>query len=328
MTKLSLCMIVKNEEESLPVCLESVRRVVDEVIIVDTGSTDSTKDAAARFGTQVIDHKWQDDFSEARNLSLENASGDWILVLDADEELVKESGEEIRGVIESSGADALEILVRSEMPETDMVRFDEIKLLRLFKNKKEFRYSLPIHEQIRPSIVNAGGIIDGSNLVILHHGYAKRVVQGKEDRGERNLRILREASKQNPNDPYLSYQVGATLMSTGNRSDAYSELKKVLDMDYSKMPGSILDKLFMKLSQLAVEMNDNQSAVQFARMSLQYNPGNTISKYVLAIAYLSLNRILDGYKILVEINENQDANINLGKQLDHLIIACRTVLGL
>ncbi len=237
MTKLSLCMIVKNEEDFLHDCLESIKRVVDEIVIVDTGSMDSTKIVAGRFAARIIDHNWQNDFSEARNVSLENASGDWILVLDADEELAKGSQEEIRRVIESSDADAFEVLVRSEMPETDMVRFDEIKLLRLFRNKKEFRYSLPIHEQIRPAIVNAGGRIAGSSLVILHHGYAKKVVQGKENRGERNLRILREASLKYPNDPYLSYQVGATLMSTGNRSEAYSELKRVSGMDYSRNAG-------------------------------------------------------------------------------------------
>jgi len=321
-------MIVKNEEESLPICLESVRQVVDEMIIVDTGSTDSTKKIASKFGARVIDHKWQNDFSKTRNLSLNNASGDWILVLDADEELMKESRDKIRGMIESSDADAFEIIVRSEMPETDMVRFDEIKLLRLFRNKKEFRYSLPIHEQIKPSIVKAGGKIVSSNLIILHHGYAKKVVQGNESRGERNLKILREASSKFPNDPYLSYQIGATLMSTGNRSQAYAELKKVLEMDYSKLTNTILDKLFMKLGQLAVEMNDNQSAIQFAERSLEYNLSNTVSKYVLAIAYLSTNRVMDGYKILLKIKEERDPKINLGNQLEYLITACRGALGM
>ncbi len=94
------------------------------------------------------------------------------------------------------------------------------------------------------------------------------------------------------------------------------------------MPDAVVDKLFMKLSQLAVEINDNRSAMQFAQKSLQYNPQNTISKYLLAIGYLSLNRIMDGYKILLKIKEERNPNINLGNQLEHLISACRSVLGL
>jgi glycosyltransferase involved in cell wall biosynthesis len=325
--RLSLSMIVKDEEGSLPICLESAGRVVDEIIIVDTGSTDSTKAVANRFGARLIDYKWRDNFSEARNVSLENCSGDWILVLDADEELVTETQERIRGVIESSSADGIEMIIRSEMPESDVVGLDEIRLLRLFRNRKEFRYSLPIHEQIRPAIEKFRGKIIDSDLVILHHGYARKMVQGKENRGERNLKILRKALLKSPNDPYLNYQLGVALMSTGDRVNAYTELRKVLNMDYSRLPTAILDRLFMRLSQLAVEMNDNNSAVQFAERSLQYNPTNTISKYVLAVGYLSSNRVADGYKILLKIQADHDTNVRLGNQLEHLIKACREVLG-
>src|SRR5204863_5400745 len=84
--RLSLCMIVKNEERFLRNCLESVKDIVDEMVIVDTGSTDSTLDIAREYGAKVIPHVWKDDFSEARNVSLDHATGDWALWLDADEE--------------------------------------------------------------------------------------------------------------------------------------------------------------------------------------------------------------------------------------------------
>ncbi len=321
-------MIVKNEEELLPVCLKSVRQVADEIVIVDTGSTDSTKDVANRFGAKVIEHTWHNDFAEARNVSLESASGDWILVLDADEELVEETRGKIPALIGSSNAVGFEITVRSEMPEGDILSYDDIRILRLFRNRKEFRYSMPIHEQIRPAIEKTGGKIIESNLVILHHGYANKIVQGRENRGERNLNILREAALKSPNDPYLSYQIGATLMTVGKRKEAYAELQKILDMNYSFMSDSVLAKLFMKLSQLAVEMDDNRSAIEFARKSLEYNPANTISKYVLAVAYLSLNMVMEGYGILLGIQKDHDPNIKLGNQLEHLLKACRDVLGI
>src|SRR5690348_3827247 len=84
---ISLCMIVKNEEKYLERCLKSVEGVVDEIIIVDTGSTDQTTEIAEKFGAKILRYQWNDDFSSARNYSLKNAKCDWILILDADEEL-------------------------------------------------------------------------------------------------------------------------------------------------------------------------------------------------------------------------------------------------
>ena len=93
--QISLCMIVRNEESYLPECLESVADVVNEIIIVDTGSTDNTKKIAESFGATVFDFTWVDDFSKARNYSLSKASNDWILYLDADERLDKNSINEL-----------------------------------------------------------------------------------------------------------------------------------------------------------------------------------------------------------------------------------------
>ncbi|RLB04217.1 MAG: glycosyltransferase, partial [Deltaproteobacteria bacterium] len=89
--RLSVCMIVKNEEKMLPKCLESIREVADEIIIVDTGSTDNTVAIAESFGAKVYFHPWEKDFSKHRNQSLSYATGDWILQIDADETLEPES---------------------------------------------------------------------------------------------------------------------------------------------------------------------------------------------------------------------------------------------
>lgn len=88
---LSLCMIVRNEEQNLSECLDSVKNVVDEIIVIDTGSTDETVGIAESYGAQVEHFPWCDDFSKARNESIKYASGDWILWLDADERLLPES---------------------------------------------------------------------------------------------------------------------------------------------------------------------------------------------------------------------------------------------
>src|SRR3989338_7273874 len=99
---ISLCMIVKNEDKFLEQCINSVKNIADEIIIVDTGSTDKTKGIAKKFGAKIIDFKWDDDFSAARNESIKHATKDWILVLDADEIMEEKDLAEIKAAIESA----------------------------------------------------------------------------------------------------------------------------------------------------------------------------------------------------------------------------------
>ena len=325
-TGISLCMIVRNEEKYLEACLKSVVGVADELIIVDTGSTDSTVEIARRHGARIITHASENDFSAARNVALESAAGVWILVLDADEELSRESGEKMPGFVETSQADGVEVIVRSEMPETDVLKYEDMGIVRLFRNRKEYRYTLPVHEQIRGSIEKNGGRIERSDLMIVHHGYSKKLVQGAVDRGERNLVILQEALTRSVDDPYLHYQTGVTLMSMGRKEEAYAEMKSVLLLDYTRMGSAILERLYMKLSQIALERKENDNAVIYARRCLDYNPANGIAMYVAAVGLLSMNKITDGYQMLLRISENGGSNLRLDIQLEHLIRACKELL--
>ena len=97
--KLSVCMIVKNEEKTLARCLYSIKDIADEIVVVDTGSTDKTTDIAQEFGAKVFSLDWKDDFSAARNFSLEKATGAWILIIDADEVLSKDVGDKLKTVL-------------------------------------------------------------------------------------------------------------------------------------------------------------------------------------------------------------------------------------
>ena len=106
---ISLCMITKNEEKFLELCLNSVKSIVDEIIIVDTGSTDKTKEIAKKFNAKIIDFKWIDDFSAAKNESLKHATRDWVLVLDADEVIEKKDLDKIKNAIENSEKDFTKI---------------------------------------------------------------------------------------------------------------------------------------------------------------------------------------------------------------------------
>lgn len=323
---ITLCMIARNEEKFLERCLDSVRAVAGEIIIVDTGSTDRTAEIGRSRGAKVIEQEWHNDFSEARNAALEAASGSWILVLDADEELDDETRRRLPGVVDSTSADGIEMIVRSLMPDTDILKYEDTVIVRLFRNNRQYRYSMPVHEQIRSSIEKNGGTIMPSDLVITHYGYMRKSVQGNEDRAGRNLGILNEAVRRSPDNPYFRYQIGLTLMSEGRKDEAYGELKKVLDLNYAGMGSAILDRFFMKLSQLALDKNDNETAIRYADRSLEYNPGNGISMYVKAVGLLSGGNISEGYRVLMDIRGNPQNNLRLDAQLEHLIRACRQLL--
>ena len=164
MVSISLCMIVKNEENSLPRCLDSIKDIVDEIIIVDTGSTDKTKKIASYYTTKIFDFKWSKDFSKARNYSFSKATQDYILWLDGDDVVLKPDRA------------ALLQLKKNINPDVDVVKmnynvdFDELGYVtgsyyteRLLKRSKYFKWKEPVHEYLI-----ANGKILNSNINITH----------------------------------------------------------------------------------------------------------------------------------------------------------------
>ncbi|MGA2117909.1 MAG: glycosyltransferase [Bryobacteraceae bacterium] len=164
---LSLCMVVKNEERNLPHCLDSVRDLAGELVIVDTGSTDRTVPIAARYGARVIPFRFAKvDFSAARNRAIARANGQWILVLDADETLDRSSAPALEALValDRNSGYYLERHNRglhSTAPTTDYV-------VRLFPNRTRYRYRGRVHETIDASILSAGGSLHRSGIRIEH----------------------------------------------------------------------------------------------------------------------------------------------------------------
>ena len=323
----SLCMIAKNESHVLARCLESVHGVVDEIIVVDTGSTDATPQVAAAYGAQVIHEVWRNDFAQARNRSLERARGDWILVLDADEELAPESRPLLKPRLAATAAEGLQVCVRSFLPAGDLLSYDDLYLTRLFRNRPAYRYEQPIHEQIRPAIERAGGIVAVSDLLILHYGYAQQTAQGQDRRALRNLAILERALEASPNDPYLYYQLGVTYQALGQSQRAAEALHKALTLDRATMGDAALDRLHMRLAQLALAADQYGDAIAHARASLTRNPDNFVSLYVLALAHMLAGHIEQAYRCFRRLRQLPNARPETLSDLDSVIAYCRSALG-
>ncbi len=210
----SVCMIVKNEEGNLPRCLSSIKDFADEIIIVDTGSSDRTVDIAEEYGAKVHHFEWCDDFSAARNESLKHASKDFILWLDADDEFKKEEQDKLLAdlnvtaqciMLRNQCAQMKNILKKQDAEDTvayaiRMVLHDKhsnayVEQYRVFENRAEFYFINPVHEQL----TNDGAMRTiASSAVIIHHGYdtSENIIQ----KNRRNFEILEKVLADHPDD--------------------------------------------------------------------------------------------------------------------------------
>ncbi len=230
---LSLIMIVKNEARCLADCLASVRAVVDEMVVADTGSTDNTVAVAERFGARVFRVPWNDDFAAARNAGMAHAAGDWLLHLDADETLDPDGARRIRAWVDGDGrgADAIELTLanycddprawrwRPVAPGDPNARgragYIETRLLRLFRNGRGFAYREAVHENITPSVVERGGVILAApDIIIHHHGYGTASQDGLA-KVKRYLAIARRKRSENPDDVKALHDLAEQALACG-----------------------------------------------------------------------------------------------------------------
>ena len=202
--RLSACYIVRNEEKNLPISLNSVKQAVDEIIVVDTGSTDNTKAVAQSYGVKLYDYHWQNDFSAPRNYAIDQAQGEWILFLDADETFpVPLDRERLLLYLDSVPDKEMILLNRHNIDNlAQQHRFNTDWSPRIFRNRYDLRYQGRVHEYVKK--------VDGDLQVgyapmefyLLHTGYAESI---SADKCRRNLQILKQAIDEGFWEPVYDY---------------------------------------------------------------------------------------------------------------------------
>lgn len=227
---LSLCLIARDEEEDLPRCLQSVQGLVDEIILLDTGSQDSTPRIAQELGARVFSSPWAGNFSQARNEAISHATGDWILILDADEEIPGSSKDEIRKLLSNKAAEGYLFRVVNFLGCRPSINHEVTLSLRLFRKRPEYQYQGVIHEQIVSSIVAARSqsAIFMTDIEIYHYGYLNPSYE-KKNKAARNLTLLRQALSQDPQNPYLLYNLGVSLYQQGAYEEARATLEAAIE---------------------------------------------------------------------------------------------------
>lgn len=224
---LSLCMIVKNEADCLADCLASVVGVVDEIVVVDTGSTDDSGAIAQGFGARVIPFEWVDDFSAARNESLRHATGDWILVLDADERLEPDHLDRLPKWLGMPNIGGYALNIQNKVKDGEGDNCQLATIFRLFRNRPEIRYEGIIHEQVILSVQRAGFITAGCDLQIVHLGYTSDMMDSR-DKLNRNLGMLERQAELEPDNPYVYFNLGQTLKMMERLDEAEANYVKAL----------------------------------------------------------------------------------------------------
>jgi glycosyltransferase involved in cell wall biosynthesis len=210
---ISACLIARDEEELLPACLDSLRGFVDELCLLDTGSTDRTVAIAEEHGARIGHFAWCDDFSAARNASLAMATQPWISIIDADERLDSSTGARLREAATSAVASAF--LVTREDREANGITA-QLALPRLFRNDPRIRFNRPVHESIMESLFALGvGQLDDCGARLVHLGYLPEIL-AKKDKRARNRAILRRRFHEVPGDLYNAYKLAGTLGADAN----------------------------------------------------------------------------------------------------------------
>jgi tetratricopeptide (TPR) repeat protein len=199
----SACMIVKNEQEQLPRALDSIKDLCDEIIVVDTGSTDRTVEIAESYGARIYHHEWENDFSKARNQSLSYATRDWILIIDADEELVNEDIPLLEQVLQQTEHNLISITVYN-MSSEDVLASSFLPSIRLFRRSLDAHYDGIVHNQLKFDEKN--NIVLRAGVRIKHYGYGLSPDQMKK-KVARSRGLLLKQLEEDPNNAFANFNL-------------------------------------------------------------------------------------------------------------------------
>jgi tetratricopeptide (TPR) repeat protein len=327
---ISLCVIAKNEEHCIGAMLESVRTVVGEAIVVDTGSTDSTQAVAQAHGARVFQHGWNNDFAAARNISLSYAQYPWILVLDADEELSPDSisildelvrGERLAYFLDRhhffatpNAATISRLAPEHPAVERGAHAFFATHDIRLFPNEPSIQFTGEVHESAEDSLRTLGYRIDRSKAVIFHFGHLIGGARAQEKK-DLYLSLAQQKASTNPRDWRAWYHVGVELQTQGRHLEAMQAFSRGVQMRNDFAP------LWRQIGVSLCEQGDYSTAFEAFTKALSKDQTCPLTWNALGVAFLQVHS-LDAAKVCFETilagdtgNPTARMNLELVKQL-------------
>lgn len=315
---LSLCMIVKNEEDNISRSLSSIQGLVDEIVVVDTGSQDKTVEIARNYGAKTYFFPWQNDFSAARNYALNQARGEWVLFLDADEE-IRSTKFYLKEFLQSSLEEGYFVKIKNLEDNQNILNSFSF---RLFRNNPLYRYEGKIHEQILPVIqrVNPNTVIDWLDLEIYHYGYQESQIKAK-DKVKRNLEILLNEDPEIKETSFYCFNLGMEYL----RIKKFFEAEKWFKNGWEKVDThiSFAHRLILKLIICLFLQEKYAEAVVYCQQAEEFYPDYADLYYYHGASLMELGQLGEGRKVLLR-------GLEKGKSPSHYIseAGCGSYLNL
>lgn len=283
--KLTACLIVKNEAGMLARTLPELKQGVDEIILVDTGSGDRTIEVAKEHGAKVFTFSWINDFSAARNESLKQATGDWIIWIDADEYLPLEELKKLRSALERSTEEAHFVSLH-ECPLGTTEKKGAYYRPKVFRNNLDYHFIRPINEQL---VDGNGRLAKGSTLpVSIYHWGKNLAAERMEWKRRRYVEQYTAALAADPNDPYFHFLLANNLAELKEYEPALQHYRLAFELGKS---GEISKQALEKVSELLLKLKKLELAAEAADRLLKLDPENAVAKNVFATIFLVTGKI-------------------------------------
>jgi len=278
---LSICMIVKNEADLLARCLDSVRQAADEIIVVDTGSTDATMEIAREKGAKVICDKWRNDFAWSRNISIQHATGAWILWLDADDIVPPESIPVLKTLKTEKPDHIIGLTVKNQRSGNTGTEFVQA---RMFPNRPDLYFERRIHEQIMPSALRIGMTMETRLAVIEHHGYADPATMKKK--ALRNVNLLIEDYNDSEPDSVTTVEIADSYQLTDDLDSSIKWYERTLAIpDCEKVTPSIAGHAHLGLGNIYNQREDYKNALIHLKKASEISPWRPDVLYSMAVCH-------------------------------------------
>lgn len=291
-------MIVRNEGYQLADCLRPVAELFDEIIVIDTGSTDNTREVARQFTSQVFDFPWCDDFSAARNESLKHATGDWIFWLDADDRLSPENVAKLANCLNQLNGQPYAIFMNTACSTRyECEGASLITHTRLFRRHPELKWRGRVHEQLRPEVSSLGFEAVWSDVQIDHTGYQDPGLQNRKL--QRDLRLLRMDYATHPDDTSTLLHLGLTYFHLGRFAPARTYLERLVTR--TKEPSDHLRQVFSVLTTMCLREGQVPEALNWFDRALEIFPTAEDLLYFKAECLYDLDRYAEAAEVLTRI---------------------------
>lgn len=285
---IGVCMIVKNEEKLLEKCLKSVSRFVQQIVVVDTGSTDNTIDIAKNFSADIYYYPWDNSFSNARNFSISKSACDWILLLDADESIVQQDIDTLIDFIKTTELDGAHFKVYNYVGQGTNTNYTLHNALRLLRNNGEYEFKGDIHEQIvRLDGKDAKDRFKVLNVRLNHYGYLDEIVKEKHKR-QRNIPILMKQLAEDPSNAFTLFNLGNEYAAQSDYTKALQTYKKAIEtMDVTQ---AYAPHLIYRSAMCLYNLKNYDEAISFLNDGLKIYPSCTDMEYLKGLIYTDYKR--------------------------------------